>query len=152
MQTSRSNISVRFARRRVPVDRAEHEPRIREVQARVEVEVPHQVGLVSIVGLVAVARPDAESHRRRDTPIATLDARTAKHVAEILEIDLPVLGQPIRHAPRQRARLAIHTGAVVLAPVRSGDDQYPERTPVRRQRSVRIIGLHRGSVSFNDQS
>jgi len=92
MQTSRIEHQLQVARRRVPVDWADDEPRIGKVQTRVEVEIPHQVWLVGIAGLVAVARPDAESHRRRDARIAALDARTGKHVAEVLEIDLPVLG------------------------------------------------------------
>ena len=85
MQTRRSNISLRLLVGAVPVDRADDRPRVGEVEPRVEVEVPHQVGLVLVVLLVAVARPDAERHRGRDAGVAALDARAAVDVAEILE-------------------------------------------------------------------
>ena len=92
------------AGRGVPVDRADDRPGVRQVEPGVQVEVPHQVRLVGAVLLVAVARPAAERHRGRDAGVAALDLRAAVDVAEVLQIDLPILRQPLGHAEHEGAR------------------------------------------------
>lgn len=107
----------------VPVDGANDRPRVREIEPRIHIEVPHQIGFRVVLRLVAIAWPHAQRHRRRDTPIAALDARAAIHVSEVLDVDLPCSGQAVRHAEHERARLGVDAGTVVLAPVRAGDHE-----------------------------
>ena len=138
---------LEIAARRIPVHRADDRPRVRQIQPRVQVEVPHQIGLAAAVLLIAVAGPDAQRHRSGDTPVAGADLLAIPDVAEILDVDLPLLRQPIGHAEHQGAGFGVDARAVVLAPVGAGDEEHPKRPILRCAcrrccRSVSCYMLH----------
>ena len=106
-----------IAARAVPVYRPDDGPGVRQIEAGVQVEVPHQVGLPPASLFVAVTWPDAQRHRSRDARIAGPDLFSVPYVSQILEIDLPFLRQTVPHAEHQGAGLGVDARAVVLAPV-----------------------------------
>ncbi len=137
---------LQVAGRSIPMDRPDDRPGVGEVEPRVQIEVPHQVGLDAAVLLVAVAGPHAKRHRGRDTGVAALDLGPGVDIAEILVIDLPLLRQALGHAQHEGARLGVDAGTVVLAAARAGEDQNPEGPPGGRQVAVRVVGLHAAIV------
>ena len=125
----------------VPVDRSDDGPGIRQIQARVQVQIPHQVGLAPAARFVAVARPDAERHRGRDAPVAGPDLLPVPDVAEIFEVDLPSLRQPVRHAQHECAGFGIDARTIVLPPIRARDEKDSKGPGVGSKPAVRVLWL-----------
>jgi hypothetical protein len=112
MHTRRSNRSLRLLEGPYQFTGAITAQR-REVEAGVEVEIPHQVWLGSVVLLVAVAGPDASGHEVETQALQLWIARAPVDVPEVLEVDLPVRGR--RSAMRNMSVRALEsTRAVVL--------------------------------------
>ena len=110
----------------VPVHRPDDAPGIGLVEAAVEVQVPHQVGLAMAVFLIAVAGPHAQGHAGAHAGVAGLDFGAAVHVAQVFGVDVPGGGQAVSQAVEQGAGLAVHAGAVVLAAVGAGNEQHAQ--------------------------
>src|SRR4030095_13718000 len=126
----------------VPVDRPDDGPGVRQVEAGIEVEVPHEVGLVPAALLVTVAGPDAERRRGGDAAVAGPDLLPVPDVPKVLEVDLPFLGEPVGHAEHEGPGLGVDPRAVVLAAVGARDDQDPEGPVLRGQSTVSVVGFH----------
>ena len=109
------------------MNRVDDRPNIRQIQARIQVEISDEIRLWLRILFVAVARPAAKSDR---------DAYTSV-------VDFPVSRQLIRHAQHKRPALRIDTWAIILASFGVGNDQHAERTLCGRKIAIPVVGLHR---------
>src|SRR5437868_6048493 len=133
---------LEIAGRTIPVDWCDDGPCVRDVEPGVQVEIPHEVRLVRTIPLVAVARPDAECHRRRYTSVAALDPGALVEVAKVFQVDFELLRELRFHSQGEAPRLRIDARAAVLPPVRSGDQQNADWPSLRRKVAVAVIGSH----------